>query len=320
MSQSELKRGWKTLLACFVGIGISFPSLFVYTSGIWITPWQDEFGWSRGEIGIGQGLVYLIVVLGIPFIGILIDKFGFKRIGVASLFLYGCCFYLYSTMDGSLTEFYLLSILMAVTALPSSPIGFTRTINVWFKANRGLALGIILSAIGLGAIIIPKFLTPYVASQGWREGQFVLFLTVMIGVPLVWFFLQDEPVASESQKNNLSGIDLQSAAKSRIFWTIGLLFFLISSAILGLIPGFIPMMLDEGLSPTEAGGYMAIFGSSVVAGRIIFGALIDRVFAPHVADRSFRYCLGRMPFAWLMADQIPSLGSNFDWLGNRRGS
>ena len=290
MSKKEFRTGWKTLLACFIGMSISFPSLFVYTSGIWVTHWQDEFGWSRGEIGVGQGLVYLVVVLGTPFIGVFIDKFGFKRIGTVSLILYGSCFYLYSIMDGSLTMFYLLSVLIALLALPSSPIGFTRAINAWFKVNRGLALGIILSAIGLGAIIIPKFLTPYIAVEGWRDGQFILFLIVMIGVPFVWMLLKDPPGASfHNQENNMNGVSLQSAMKSRSFWMVGLIFFLVSSAMLGLIPGFIPMLLDEGLSPTEAGGFMAILGLSVVLARIVIGFLIDRFFAPYVAITVFAF-------------------------------
>ena len=284
MDQNEFNKGWKTLLACFLGVGISLPSLYIYTNGIWIISWQEEFGWSRGEIGIGQGIVSLVVVLGTPFVGVLIDKFGFKKIGVASLFLYGGCFWLYSLMDGSLTIFYLISVLIALTALPSSPIGFTRAINKWFDKNRGFSLGITLSAIGIGAIIVPKFLTPYVASNGWRDGQFILFLIVMFGAPFVWMLLRDSPNNSNSAKEeNSSGISLKSALMTKSFKMISLTFFLVSSAILGLIPGFIPMLLDEGLSATQAGELMAVLGLSVVAGRILIGFLIDRFFAPYVA-------------------------------------
>ena len=284
MAQKEFKTGWRTLLACFIGVGISIPSLYVYTSGIWIVHWQNEFGWSRGEIGIGQGLVYIVLVLGTPIIGVLIDRFGFKKMGVLSLFLYGGCFYLYSQMNGSLLVFYLLSVLIASMALPSTPIGFTKTINKWFVANRGLALGITLSAIGLGAIIAPRFLTPYVATHGWREGQFILFLTVLIAAPLVGLLLRETPKTIDTkQETATTGITLKEALRTAVFWKVGLIFFLLSAAMLGLIPGFIPMLLDEGLSAEKAGQLMAVLGVSVVFGRVFIGFLIDRFFAPYVA-------------------------------------
>ena len=284
MNLDEFKEGWRLLLACFIGVGISLPSLYVYTSGIWINSWQNEFGWSRGAIGIGQGLVYLILVLGTPFVGILIDRFGFKNIGVLSLVLYGSCFFLFSLMNGSLFIFYLLSILIAFTALPSTPVGFTKTIHECFEVNRGLALGITLSAIGLGAIILPKYLTPYVASQGWRKGFIILFLITFISTPLVWYLWKKSPNKSSIKNVVLNNeITYSEAIKTKIFWQLGLIFFLISSAVLGLIPNFIPMLLDEGLSATKAGELMAVLGASVVIGRILTGFLLDRYFAPHVA-------------------------------------
>ena len=60
----EFKRGWSVLLGCFVGIGVSLVSLIYYSGGIWVKPWQEEFGWTRAEIGLGQGLGTMAIVLG----------------------------------------------------------------------------------------------------------------------------------------------------------------------------------------------------------------------------------------------------------------
>jgi len=119
-------------------------------------------------------------VVGAPFAGGLIDKIGLKKMATISLFLYGVCIYLFSLMSGSLWMFYLLSLVMAFAALPSTPIGFTRAVNAWYDKNRGLALGISLTSTGIGGFLIPKFLTPYVGENGWRDGYFLLFLIVMI--------------------------------------------------------------------------------------------------------------------------------------------
>lgn len=280
-------------MSSFIGIGVSLISLAYYSGGIWIKEWQTDFGWSRGEIGIGQGIASLVIVLGAPFAGILIDRFGLKKTVPTSLLLYGFCFLLFSKMNGSLWMYYTLSVLIALVALPSTPLGFTRAINAWFDKNKGLALGISLCSTGLGGFFIPKYLTPYVAEQGWREGQFLLFVVVMIAIPFVWMLLRDAPPKNESNNNEteqdgtaesekVPGLTLKEALKTATFWKVGMIFLLVSVAILGLIPSFIPLLQDAGMTPAEAGGYAGILGLSVVSGRIITGFLIDRIFAPRV--------------------------------------
>jgi MFS family permease len=98
----EFKRGWSVLLACFVGIGVSLVSLIYYSGGIWVKPWQEEFGWTRAEIGLGQGLGTVAIVLGAPLAGALIDRYGLRRMASLSLILYGLGIYLISTMSGGL--------------------------------------------------------------------------------------------------------------------------------------------------------------------------------------------------------------------------
>jgi predicted MFS family arabinose efflux permease len=60
------------------------------------------------------------------------------------------------------------------------------------------------------------------------------------------------------------------------------MFILVAIAVSGLIPSFIPLLQDAGMSPEAAGGYGAVIGGSVMIGRLVTGFLIDRIFAPYV--------------------------------------
>ncbi|MBX2872306.1 MAG: MFS transporter [Saprospiraceae bacterium] len=327
--QNEFSRGWTVLLACFIGIGVSLVSLVYYSGGIWVKPWQEAFGWSRAEIGLGQGLGTLAIVLGAPFAGWLIDRFGLKRTATLSLLLYGVCLFIFSKMEGSLWSFYLLSILVAFVALPSTPLGFTRAVNAWFEKNKGLALGISLTSTGLGAFFIPKYLTPYVAEQGWQAGYTILSLIVLIATPFVWFLLKEQPPSSQLGKSAngaivKSGFTLKTAAKTPTFWKVGVVFFLISVAVIGLIPSFIPLLQDAGLTAAQAGGYAAILGLSVMLGRLATGFLIDRYFAPYVIALVFAFvasgCLalafGGIQFAlWAAIALGLAIGAEVDLIG-----
>lgn len=327
-STNEFQRGWHVLLGCFIGIGVSLVSLMYYSWGIWIKPFQEEFGWTRAEIGLGQGLTTLAIVVGAPFAGGLIDKIGLKKMATISLFLYGVCIYLFSLMSGSLWMFYLLSLVMAFAALPSTPIGFTRAVNAWYDKNRGLALGISLTSTGIGGFLIPKFLTPYVGENGWRDGYFLLFLIVMIAIPFVWFLLRDQPPEDDETTTTRNikkvGLTLNEAAKTQTFWKLATIFFLISVAVIGLIPSFIPLLQDAGMSPKEAGGFAAYLGLSVMIGRLLTGFLIDRFFAPYVLAIVFTIVacgcvalgLGGIQYALLAAIALGlAIGAEVDLIG-----
>lgn len=283
--KGEFSRGWKVLLGSFIGMGVSIVSLSYYAGGIWVKPWQDAFGWSRTEIGTGQSLSTLVIVLTAPFAGRLIDRYGLRSVATVSLFLYGLVLWTTSQMTGSLWMFYSLMILTTLVGVASSPIAFTRAINGWFNKHRGLALGLSLTSTGVAAFLIPRYLTPYVATEGWRSGFFVLFCIVMIAVPIVWLLIRDQPEGRgdmDDAKKVLSGATFKEATKTRTFWTMSILFFLIAFAVLGLIPSFIPLLQDAGFTPAKAGAMAGIMGLSVMIGRIITGLLVDRIFAPYV--------------------------------------
>lgn len=325
---NEFKRGWAVLLASFLGIGVSLVSLLYYSAGIWIKPWQEAFNWTRTEIGFGQTLMTLTLVLTAPFAGKIIDRFGLKKISTLSLFLYALSIFAISRMNGELWVYYVLMVILTVTGIAATPLAFTQGVNAWFDKNRGLALGLSLTSTGVAAFFIPKYLTPYVAENGWRAGYFVLFVIVMIVLPIVWLLIKDHPPEAEGRteegKKVLQGLSFKEARQTRTFWSIAAIFLLVSIAVLGLIPSFIPLLQDAGLSPKEAGGYAAIMGASVILGRLLTGFLIDRLFAPYVTATVFTFValgclalgLGGIQYALVAAIALGfAIGAEVDLIG-----
>ena len=286
MSQSinEFRRGGLVLFACFVGIGVNLASMAYYATGIWIRPWQDEFGWTRAEIGAMQTLSVLTMMLLATFAGRLIDKYGLRLVTTISLAGYGVLLLGFTQMTGALWQLYALSIAYAVFGVASTGLAFTRAVNAYFKRHRGLAVGVALTSTGVVAYLMPKYMTPFVAENGWRAGFFIMFLIVMAALPIVWFLIKDAPPQAEEESQNAPsrGLTFSEAVRTPTFWKVAGIFFFISVAILGLIPALIPLLQDAGLSAAEAGGLAAIMGLSVMVGRLLIGFVIDRVFAPYV--------------------------------------
>ena len=286
--QNEFKRGWAVLLGAFIGSGVGLASMVYYSTGIWIRPWQEEFGWTRAEIGFQQSISVVVMMLLAPLVGRLIDRYGLRRVTALCLLGYGLFLAIFPFMSGALLVLYALSFGYAVFGVGTTGIAFTRAVNAFFIKNRGLALGICLTSTGVMAFAMPRYMTPYVAEHGWRAGFWVMFAIVMVSVPMVYFLLRDGPEdEGGSAETTQSGLTFNQAIRTVTFWKVASIFFLISTAILGLIPAFIPLLQDAGLTAKQAGQLGAVLGLSVMVARLFIGFIIDRIFAPYVAAVAF---------------------------------
>jgi MFS family permease len=290
---SEFRSGGKILFASFIGISVSISSLLYYSSGIFIKPLQDEFGWTRAQLGGASFLSVITLAIFAPLVGRLVDRCGLRLVATLSLALYAACVFALSRMNGDLSLYYAIVVAFTILGLGSSPVAFTRAVSAWFVRNRGLALGISMAGTGLAGMVMPLLLSPFVAEYGWRAGYQSLVITILAAIPIVWLWIRDHPAEHEITEPkvamdrgysvNLPGLSFAAARKGRIFWILGLIFFLIALAVSGLIISFIPLLLDAGVSPVAAGAFGATLGASVIAGRVVTGFLIDRLFAPRVA-------------------------------------
>jgi len=323
---NEFRRGGLVLIGCFIGLGAAMTTLPYYAFGVWTRPWQEEFGWSRAEIAAQQSIAVIFIMLAAPLAGRLIDRFGIRRIAPVSLAAYGLVYMALTTLDGSLFFLYTVTVIYAFLGVASTPISFTRAINAFFSKNRGLALGIALSSSGVTAFMVPRYLTPYVAEEGWRAGVWVISLIILISAPIVALLVRDAPAqkVEEAEQNIESGVSLSEALRHATFWKMGALFLLISTAVLGLVPAFIPLLQDSGMSPAEAGSIASILGVSVLVGRLAIGFAVDNFFAPYVTAITFSAvalgCLtlgfGGTGFALLAAITIGfGVGAEVDLIG-----
>lgn len=288
---TELQRGWKIVFACCIGICCSSSAIPFYTLGAFTVPLGADFGWSRAEI---QGAISFLTLGGlftIPIAGMLVDKFGPRRVALISLCAFAITFANIGLTTSSLFIFYANWTLMSALSAGTTPITWTRAVNGWFDKNRGIALGFALTGTGLAGIFTPNLATYLIQEFGWRHAFVGLsMLPILVALPIVYFFFRDPPedrtqAAGEQQTvaSGSHGVTLRKALKGRYFWTIAVAFFLISIGIGGTIPNLIPMLQDGGLAPATAAGVVGAIGLSVIFGRIIAGYLIDRFWAPGVA-------------------------------------
>ncbi|AUN31190.1 MFS transporter [Niveispirillum cyanobacteriorum] len=286
-ARSEFSQGWKVVVASALGIGTGLSPIPFYTIGVFVAPLSAEFGWAVDQIMFSLMIMTLGAVVMGPVAGILADRFGVRPVVLASVALFGLTLAGFALSNGSLTLFYINWMLMSALGAGTLPITWTRAVSNWFNTHRGLALGLSLLGTGLfgaGAKLYANYL---IGAFGWRTAYIGLaLLPLLLSLPTAYFLFRDTTDAKAKGapvRQAHRGLTLRQAMKGYRFWLLALAFIPISFAVGGPIPNMEKIFTSKGIDVQQAVQIASIIGPSVIAGRIIGGWLIDRVWAPGVA-------------------------------------
>jgi MFS family permease len=224
----EFKEGWPVITAAAFGVGLGLSPLPFYTIGVFIPPLLKEFGpmgWDAGFILNALAIYTFGAFAAAPFIGIMAEKFGARRVALISIITFSLAMMAISLNTGSKTLYILLWLVLAFAGAGTLPITFTRPVANWFDKNRGIALGIALIATGLfGAM--SKYFAQYVTTHvDWRTAYIALgCLPLVIALPLSFLTLRDvndEPAKdAAATKWKVPIITISLIGVAGLFWIV----------------------------------------------------------------------------------------------------
>jgi OFA family oxalate/formate antiporter-like MFS transporter len=115
-------------------------------------------------------------------------------------------------------------------------------------------------------------------------------IVLTIGASAALALLRDPPQLTNrtlGRADNTPGLPIRSALSGRAFWTLFAAFLLISIAIGGGSTSLPLVLTDRGVPAQQASFVMTIVGLAMMVGRLSFGVLLDRVFAPRLTALVF---------------------------------
>ena len=280
--------------------GITFGTLFA-TAGfrsapsVLILPLEEDFGWRRDVISLAVAINVLLYGLTAPFAAALMERFTVRKVVMAALTTVGTGALLTIWMSQSWHLMLLWGVVVGV-GTGSMALVFAATIaNRWFVKRRGLVVGILTAAAASGQLVFLPGLSKLAQDPGWRASALVIALGAYLMVPLIFFFLKEDPQSIGAtpygadkdwtpqvlQKTNAAknAIDtLKAASKIRNFWFLVGSFFVCGLSTSGLIgTHFIPAAHDHGMPTVTAASLLALIGVFDVVGTIFSGYLTDRI-------------------------------------------
>jgi sugar phosphate permease len=251
---------------------------------------EQDTGWSASQVALAGAAGLLLLGLGGPVSGVLIDRFGIRRVTVFALLLTAV------GMGGSsfTRELWQLVLLFGLVSgfgagLVASSLGPVIA-NRWFVRSRGLIVGVFGASSSAGQLIFFPALTALSVVFGWRLATaFVAFLLVLVAIPAA-VFLRERPAdvgelprGGTEEDAHLVALKADPgivgrAVRRPAFWLLAATFFVCGASSNGVIgQHFIAHAVDNGFTPVAASGALALMGLFNFFGTLASGWLTDRV-------------------------------------------
>ena len=309
--------GWWMVAACF-SIALYVGGALFYGFTGFFEPIVREFGWSYTQVSVAFSLRGLEMGILAPVTGILVDRFGSKKLILAGASIIGLALILLS-FTHSLVMFYTAFVLMAIGTSGCATTVLMTAVAHWFRKNAGKAMGIVTCGFGAGGILVPLIVW-LIDRCGWRTSLIVLGLSMWaLGIPLSFFirhkpeqygYLPDggkmadqgaDPAGDETDE----GLSLREAIRGRNFWIIGIAETIRLMINMGIITHVMPYLSSLGISRSGAALVATAVPVMSVAGRLGFGWVADLFDKKRVMVVTYcAFSLGILVFSYV----------NFRWL------
>ncbi|PKN69655.1 MAG: hypothetical protein CVU54_10000 [Deltaproteobacteria bacterium HGW-Deltaproteobacteria-12] len=278
---------WIVVGSCFLnfaGIGI-----IMNTMGVFIKPVAESLGFTRGGFTLYFTIAALAMMVMAPVMGKLLERYNIRLIMTICTTMMAASFALFSQCR-TLTQFYIVAVFLGIGSAGSHIIPVSLMITNWFIDKRGLAMGIVFAATGVGGLIFNPLANWIIMNYSWQATYLTFGLIIGIfSIPTAMFIVRAKPAdkkllplggeAALAKQSELEqgGLKATQAFRTGAFWLLALIILLIAVANMGVLHHIVPYLTDMGFSTTTATALMSLHMAMLVFGKVLAGGLADRL-------------------------------------------
>ncbi|MCJ2186444.1 MFS transporter [Novosphingobium beihaiensis] len=281
-AREEWRRYWATVLAAM--IGMSFYTVITYSLGTFIGPLEKEFGWSRTALSSGLAIFAGISMLGGPFVGMALDRFGTRKLAIVGMILASTALASFSLLNGSIGQWIALYVIYGVVALAIKSTIWSAGISSVFTRARSLALAFVLSGSAIGQTFAPVIANKLIVAVGWREAYIWLGfgwggLALALLVPFYFdaHARKAKQVRASTAPVALPGLTIREATRDSRVIRIAVANLLMSIVGSGVSVHLVRVVAENGMTMDSAVDIAATAGIAGLVGKLGCGWLLDRV-------------------------------------------
>jgi len=323
--RSRVFYGWWTLLIIAFALFLGPAPIIVFSYGVFLKALSREFHSGRGAISFGFTLHNLAGALSAPLAGRLVDRFGARKVLIPSTAIFGTILLSSELCSGKLWQLYLFYLAAGLIGSGLGVIVYAIVASHWFDRRRGLALGLIMSGMGTGALVMPSLAQHLIANFGWRLAYASIGAAVLtLPLPIVMVFLKNTPAEMGLLPDGATrvrmptvddrhdqGLTWHEAWHSGTFWILLCAFGLVSASVQGCFIHLAAILTDRGSTLEAAALASSVVGAALLIGRVGTGYLLDRFFAPRVAALIFGAAGVGIALLWATSAIKPAFAAAF---------
>jgi MFS family permease len=290
-------RAWWVVLAAFVAMFTSFG--VAYSFGAFLLPMSEALGSGPGS----TAAVFSLTTMALFGLGALsgpaVDRFGPRRVVLVGAVAMGLGLVLTSRAT-ALWQAYLGHGLGVGLGVACSYVPLVAVVGGWFTRRRTLAVGIAVSGIGLGTLLVAPLAAELIVRYGWRETYLLLAAGSTVALTGCALLLRAAPTTTEAEPAPL--LDrLRTPTYVRLY----------ASGLLLSIVLFVPFVhlpayaVSRGASDVAAATLVGVIGAASIVGRLALGAAAARTGVLRTYQACFALMAGSF-LLWLGAPRLPA--------------
>jgi MFS family permease len=282
------------------GLAAGFAVLFVGTGanfafGILFKPILEELGVARSTLALAAAASLVVNAASQPAFGVVIDRFGPRRIILASMALMTIGTALVSQVNEPWEFVLLYGVVVGVGYTGCGILPVSVHVGRWFPGERGFVTAVAASGFSLGHLAFTQAAAHAAAAVGWRWTYLLMAAVLAASVGVFLFALRDAPVpvgsgaslAAASRRADPTreagsappSVDRRTALGTPAFWalTVGLMGcgftdFLMTTHLAAYAA-------DLGLTAVVAANAVSLWAAANVLGILVAGTVAARLGA-----------------------------------------
>lgn len=270
-----------------------------------VIPVTQALGISRiafsftGSIGSAVGIVSTLIS------GWLLQRFGYRKMAALGMLLAGAA---YALLANTQSYWMLIAgrVLVGLSSGVCSVAGVSRVISAWFHRRRGMVLGAVTAATGIGSSILGLAQAWIIENSSWRGSFSLVGALMLLAAVLIYLLVRCTPeemglspygegqtdTKKQAMRNGemWPGFPMEYLRRRPAFYLMALCALL--SCICVYMTQFIvvPYFQDQGMSAIRAGRLYSIMMLLLSGTKLLAGSLSDVVGAKKVTVGCLGIC------------------------------
>src|SRR5262249_13787431 len=204
------------------------------TGSVFFPPMLQDFGWSRAKLSSAFAIGAISAGMVGPLVGWLLDRFDARNVMVAGVLMIALgnlgISRIHQFNHFMIVNFFVGAGYAAATGIPTSIV-----VANWFRAQRGLAMGIVFAGASIGGSVMTPVASWIISAFGWRPGYVAMAAPmILIAIPLLIAVVRTRPIETRpveleptvaTTPVEIPGLEIRESMAARSFWMLTLLQF-----------------------------------------------------------------------------------------------